>query len=81
MIEKGIYRHFKGGLYVVLGIAVDAEPGHEAKLEQRVGVVYQDARGHIWYRTIENFIERVYPPEVAGAAFQGSVQRFTRVEK
>ncbi|KQX07303.1 MULTISPECIES: DUF1653 domain-containing protein [unclassified Leifsonia] len=66
MIEPGLYRHFKGGLYTVVGEATDSET------EQRV-VVYSSADGRLWVRPASMWEERVN--------HQGAtVARFTPVE-
>lgn len=73
MIPPGIYRHYKGKLYIVLGVAQCAENDMDPKAQ----VVYQTyAGGQLWYRSAESFIERVLPP---GAT--ASVQRFVRVDQ
>ena len=50
MIEKGIYRHFKGNLYEVLFTALDSEDKSEV-------VVYKALYGEnqIWVRSAEEF--------------------------
>ena len=62
--QGGVFRHYKGGCYKVLGVAsVEARPAEEV-------VVYQSlADGRIWTRPVENFLESL---EVAGER----VQRF-----
>ncbi|WP_235480238.1 DUF1653 domain-containing protein [Leifsonia sp. Leaf264] len=52
MIEAGLYRHFKGGLYEVVGEATDSET------EERV-VVYTSADGRLWVRPAAMFAESV----------------------
>jgi hypothetical protein len=50
-ILKGKYRHFKGGLYEVIEVALDCE-----NPERRV-VVYRALydEGKIWFRDLEDF--------------------------
>jgi hypothetical protein len=63
----GCYRHFKGGLYDVIGVATDAETGEDA-------VIYRgtlDDIGALWSRPLAMFQEAV---EVEGR----TVPRFTR---
>jgi hypothetical protein len=55
-IEKGFYKHYKGGLYVVIGTAK-----HSETLEDLV--VYQNHKGDLWVRPAEMFLEVV---EVGG---------------
>ena len=54
MIEKGIYRHFKGNLYEVLFLAKDCEDESEV-------VVYKALYGEnqIWVRSAEEFCSTV----------------------
>ena len=52
MIEPGLYRHFKGGLYTVVGVATDSET------EQPV-VVYRSADGRLWVRPATMWSELV----------------------
>ncbi|MEL4317955.1 DUF1653 domain-containing protein [Leifsonia sp. YIM 134122] len=66
MIEPGSYRHFKGGLYTVVGEATDSET-------ERPVVVYRSADGRLWVRPAAMWAEVV---EHGGAL----VTRFTLVE-
>lgn len=51
--EKNVYRHFKGGLYEVVGVAKDTET------EQDV-VVYKALKdGRLWVRPLSMFLEEV----------------------
>ena len=67
-IKIGTYRHFKGGVYNVIGVAL-----HSETLEEMV--VYQNAEnGKIWVRPASMWNETV--------EFEGkTVCRFTFVEK
>jgi len=67
MIEPGLYRHYKGNDYEVLGVATHSET------EERV-VVYRALYGEfgLWVRPLEMFEETVV---VEGEA----VARFARV--
>ena len=53
-IEKGKYRHFKGGEYEVLGIAYHSETGEEM-------VVYRALYGEqkVWVRPKQMWLETV----------------------
>jgi hypothetical protein len=62
---RGIYRHYKGGLYAVIGLARHSETEEEL-------VVYQSVSGEWWVRPRAMFFETV---EVNGA----TVPRFERV--
>jgi len=68
MIEPGLYRHYKGNDYEVLGVATHSET------EERV-VVYRALYGEfgLWVRPLAMFDETVV---VDGA----TVPRFARVE-
>ncbi len=68
MIVPGRYRHFKGGLYEVLGLAQ-----HSETLETLV--VYRALYGEkgLWVRPVAMFLEQV--------AFEGQiVPRFMKIE-
>lgn len=62
---RGTYRHYKGGMYQVLGIARHSETEEEL-------VVYSSASGEWWVRPREMFFSSV----VVDGTQQ---QRFTRV--
>lgn len=68
-IPNGKYRHFKGGEYQVLGVALHSETGEEM-------VVYQALYGDrsLWVRPAAMWLETV---EYKGR----KVHRFTRVEE
>lgn len=55
MITKGIYRHFKGGEYEVIGVAVHTETEEGLVLYREV----KDPTGIIWARPIEMWDEIV----------------------
>ena len=54
MIKKGIYRHFKGGIYEVVGNAVHTETGDELVLYRAI-----DRPSPIWARPKEMWNEVV----------------------
>lgn len=54
MIQKGIYRHFKGGIYEVVGNAVHTETGNGLVLYRAV-----DRPSPIWARPEEMWNEAV----------------------
>ena len=53
-MQKGLYRHFKGGKYEVLGVAKHSESGEEL-------VVYRAlyGEGGLWVRPLPMFLEEV----------------------
>lgn len=58
-IKKGIYKHFKGNEYEVLGIGYHSETQEEY-------VVYRAlyGEGKMWVRPLPMFIEEVDKPEI-----------------
>lgn len=52
-IQKGLYRHFKGALYEVVGVAK-----HSETLEEYVVYKHQDD-GSLWIRPLKMFLETV----------------------
>lgn len=68
MIEKGIYKHFKGNMYEVVGIAK-----HSETLEEMVVYRALYGEGGLWVRPIEMWNEEV--------VHNGEkVKRFTKYE-
>lgn len=67
MIRPGVYRHYKGKFYLVLGEARHSETGEQM-------VVYQALYGEYgwWVRPLDMFLERVQTPD-------GAVRRFEYV--
>lgn len=57
-IEPGLYRHYKGGLYKVLGAA-----RHSETLEILVvyEALYKNDLGQLWVRPLKMFTETVQP--------------------
>jgi hypothetical protein len=51
-VKPGTYRHFKGGLYEVLGVARHSETEEEL-------VVYRTGQGDLWVRPKAMFLETV----------------------
>jgi hypothetical protein len=56
MVSPGIYRHFKGGMYRVLGVAK-----HSESLEDMVvyEALYENELGKLWVRSLPRFLEEV----------------------
>jgi len=53
-VKSGIYRHFKGNMYRVLGIAK-----HSETLEELVVYQHLDGDKEIWARPIKIFLEEI----------------------
>lgn len=53
-VKKGIYRHFKGHVYKVIGIAK-----HSETLEELVVYVNMEDENDIWLRPVNMFLENV----------------------
>lgn len=51
-IEKGFYKHYKGGLYEVTGFAKHTETEEQL-------VIYRDTKGNIWARPETMWTEKV----------------------
>ncbi|MDO9000504.1 DUF1653 domain-containing protein [Sediminibacterium sp.] len=68
-VELGLYKHYKGNVYEVVGIAK-----HSETLEDLVvyKATYQKEGENLWVRPIEMFLERI---ELDGK----SVKRFEKI--
>lgn len=53
LVEGIKIKHYKGGIYTVIGIGTDSETGEE------VGVYRNDIDNRIWVRPIDMFYETV----------------------
>lgn len=51
-LQNGIYKHYKGGIYEVLGIGKHTETGEDL-------VFYKDAKNVFWVRPLDMFTESV----------------------
>lgn len=51
MLKTGLYRHFKGNLYRVIGTAT-----HSETQEELVVYIPQYGEGKMWVRPLENFL-------------------------
>ena len=54
VIRNGVYKHFKGGKYRVLGVAKHSETSEDLVVYQRV-----DDKRELWVRPLEMFLEEV----------------------
>ena len=63
-IQPGLWRHFKGNLYRVHGIALHSETGEEM-------VVYQALYGQrsLWVRPVSMWLEQVERDNYSGPRF------------
>ncbi len=59
MIKKGIYRHYKGGLYEVLGVAVHSETLEELVLYKSLYDSDKYPKGTVWARPKEMFLDYI----------------------
>jgi len=67
-IRKGVYKHFKGDEYLILGVALHSETQEELVVYQRLahGVPVQP---YSWVRPLSMFLETVDKPEYKGPRF------------
>ena len=77
LIKKGVYRHFKGNLYEVIGLAYDSE-------DMSVKVVYRAlyGEGALWVRDARMWLEQVEREGVVRARFEfvGESEKKTDIE-
>ena len=62
-MKLGKYRHFKGTIYEVIGVAKDSETLEDI-------VVYKNPKGELWVRSKEMFEEHVERGDYKGPRFQ-----------
>jgi hypothetical protein len=72
VLRDQIYRHYKGGMYVVIIVALMEET------MEPVVVYRSNKRGTSWVRTLANFLEKVKTN--VGTPDEREVPRFTLVE-
>ncbi len=73
-ITPGIYRHFKGRLYKVIGIARHSETSEEFVVYQALYDSKKIGKNALWIRPLKMFLEEV---EVDGK----KVKRFEKIGK
>lgn len=56
MVSAGMYRHFKGGTYRVLGVAKHSETLEEMVVYE---ALYENKLGKLWVRPLAMFLEEV----------------------
>lgn len=64
MVEKGIYKHFKGNKYIVLHTAIHSETGEELIIYARL-----DNRSQVWARPKSMFVEKIDRDDYKGYRF------------
>lgn len=70
-VSKGIYRHYKGGLYRVIGVAKHSETLDDVVIYE---CMYKDPTSKTWVRPVSVWNEKL--------SFDGKiVKRFTFVRK
>lgn len=70
MIKPGIYKHYKGGMYKVLGVAKSSEDYSDVVVYE---ALYDNPMSKLWVRPLEDFLSEV---EVEGK----KVKRFEFIE-
>lgn len=55
-IKPGIYKHFKGGMYRVIGVAKHSETLEDLVVYE---ALYDNPKSKFWVRPLENFLEEV----------------------
>lgn len=71
--KKGIYRHYKGKLYEVLGIAFHSESEEELVIYKMLYTTEKHPEGTLWARPKEMFLEEII--------FEGkAIPRFEYIE-
>jgi hypothetical protein len=60
---KEVYRHYKGGIYNVIGMGKHTETGEEV-------VIYEGANGKLWVRPVNMFMEEIEVNGVKVKRFQ-----------
>ncbi len=53
MLKPGLYRHFKGNLYKVIGTAI-----HSETLEEMAVYIPQYGEGKMWVRPLDLFLSK-----------------------
>ena len=71
-IKKGIYKHFKGNLYKVIGVGKHSETLEDFVLYE---ALYDNPRSKLWVRPLKMFTEEVMTPDGI------KKQRFTFVKE
>ena len=67
MIRPGIYQHFKGGKYKVIGIAKHSESLEEFVVYE---ALYENAESKLWIRPVAMFEEEVIKEGVKQPRFK-----------
>jgi len=77
MIKKGIYRHFKGNKYKVIGTAI-----HSETMEEMVIYIPLYGEGKTWVRPLENFLSKklLEGKEVERFTFVSELEKQNKVQ-
>ncbi len=73
-LKPGIYKHYKGGFYKVIGIARHENTEEEMVVYRSISRGLENGEGPLWVRPIDQFTEIV-------EAKEKRVQRFTYVSE
>ncbi len=73
-VKPGYYRHFKGGVYIVLGTVTCAKTS-------ATEVLYRNLAGRFFRRCQDEFTEEVEVPYIKGCEILQPVKRFTRMSR
>lgn len=69
-IKAGKYRHYKGGLYNVLGVARNTETLEELVVYEQLYEAKDFPRGTLWARPLKMFLEKVLVDGVEKPRFE-----------
>ncbi len=73
-LKPGIYKHYKGGFYKVLGVARNENTQEEVVVYRSISRGLENGEGPLWVRPIDQFAELV-------DAKEKRVQRYTYVSE
>ncbi|MBU3904986.1 MAG: DUF1653 domain-containing protein [Nanoarchaeota archaeon] len=58
-LKPGIYKHFKGNTYEVIGVATHSETLEEFVVYKALSELSKRGKGSIWIRPLKMFVENV----------------------
>lgn len=59
MISPGIYKHYKGNLYLVIGLAKHSETLQDIVVYQALYDSHNFGKNALWVRPLDNFLQKV----------------------